>query len=173
MERVLLLNASYEPIRIVSLFRAVCLILDDKADIVESHEGLTVNSPSISIEKPSVIRLRSYVKIPYGKKKLPVTRTTVLARDFYKCGYCGKKATTVDHIQPRSRGGQNVWMNVTAACKKCNNKKADKTLKELGWKCENRVYEPTSQMWLIVGIMEHEAWKEYVHNGLNDLAPEG
>lgn len=170
MERVLMLNASYEPIRIVSLFRAICLVLDDKADIVESHEGCTIRSPSLAIEKPSVIRLRTYVKIPYGRKKLPVTRQTVLARDFYRCGYCEKKATTVDHIFPRSRGGENVWMNVTAACTKCNNKKADKTLAELGWKCHNRIYEPTSQMWLIVGILEHDGWKQYVHSGLNEVA---
>lgn len=169
MERVLLLNASYEPIRIVSLFRAVCLVLDEKADIIEAQEG-AISSPSVTIDKPSVIRLRAYVKIPYGKKKLPVTRHTVLARDAYKCGYCGKKANTVDHIFPKALGGQNVWKNVTAACAKCNNKKADKTLKDLGWKQLNKIYEPTSQMWLVVGVLEEEAWSGYVQAGLNEVA---
>ena len=106
MGRVLVLNATFEPLSVVSVRRAVVLLLKEKAEIVEAAEA-ELRSEHLSIPTPLVIRLVYYVRIPY-RVSIPLTRRTVLARDHYACQYCGKqpprKELTVDHILPRSRG---------------------------------------------------------------------
>jgi 5-methylcytosine-specific restriction endonuclease McrA len=128
LSKVLVLNASYEPLNICSWRRAVVLILKGKAESIE-HNGkvLYTNFPL-----PTVIRLRSYVKIPY--KEISLSRRNVLHRDNYTCQYCGDRRhdLTIDHIVPRSRGGIDTWENVVAACLKCNVKKGDRTPREAG-----------------------------------------
>lgn len=132
MNRVLLLNASYEPIYVIPMKRAVCLLLEEKADLVQEGEGV-VRSSNHSVPMPSVIRLRYYVKIPY-RSGMKLTRRNIVLRDNFTCQYCGKYGDTVDHIHPRSKGGQHVWENVVCACKRCNSKKSDRLLSEIGWK---------------------------------------
>ena len=167
--RVLLLNASWEPLRVLSLHRAVCLVVEGKAEIVEKGEG-EMRSPSLTVDIPSVVRLKHYVKIPFGKKKLPISRNNVLARDSHRCGYCLGKATTVDHIVPKAKGGKHTWKNVTAACAPCNNKKSDKTLKQLGWVNRNDTYEPNTRLWLVIGIKDADRWEEWISPGINSVA---
>lgn len=167
MSGVLLLNATYEAIRIISLKRAVVLILQEKAEIIEAA-NTEVRSANLSVPKPEVIRLKYYVKIPY-KKKITLSNKAILNRDKYQCAYthcnpqCIKKATTVDHVHPKSKGGKHEWENVVAACKKCNSKKDDKTLKDLGWTLKFKPEAPKAKHFLVVGSPEKaEAWSAYL-----------
>ena len=124
--KVLVLNASYEPLNICGWKRAVVLIFKGKAEQVE-HNGKVIY-PNFHI--PTVIRLRRYVRIPY--KEIPLTRRNLMYRDHYRCQYCNAKTIdlTIDHVIPRSRGGSDTWENVVACCQKCNVKKGDRTPKE-------------------------------------------
>lgn len=131
MNRVLLLNATFEPLCALSVRRAVVLILKGKAEVLEADGG-ALHSERLTITIPSVIRLSYYVKVPYyGRANL--SRRAVFARDGYKCQYCGAHAETLDHLVPRSRGGTHAWENVVAACGRCNGKKRDKLPGEAGF----------------------------------------
>src|SRR5690625_2141324 len=110
--RTLLLNASYEPLCVIPVTRAIVLVMAEKADVVSEGDAV-LRSPSVQVPAPAVIRLRRYVKVPY-RRTLALTRRNVLARDDGICAYCGGRGTTVDHVIPRSRGGGNVWENVVA-----------------------------------------------------------
>ena len=122
MGQVLVLNATYEPLSVVTVKRAVVLLLKEKAELIEAAEA-RLRAESFSIPMPLVIRLVYYVKIP-RRISLPVTRKTVLARDNYTCQYClgvpPRQNLTMDHVLPRSRGGKTTWENVVTACQKCN-----------------------------------------------------
>ena len=115
MRSALVLNATFEPLSVVSARRAVCLVLADKADIVED-DGTEVRAASMAVPGPVVIRLRYVVRAPY-RRRTALSRRAVFARDGYTCQYCGRTADSIDHVMPRSRGGAHVWENVTAACR--------------------------------------------------------
>lgn len=161
MSKVLVLNASYEPLNICSWRRAVVLILKGKAEQVE-HNGKLV-LPDLPL--PTVIRLRYYVKIPY--KEITLSRRNVLHRDSYICQYCGDRRhdLTIDHIIPRCRGGSDSWDNVVAACLKCNVKKGDRTIKESGMSLLTSPRRPVSHVYFEIskhsGTSEFH-WKKYV-----------
>src|SRR5687767_4723413 len=126
--RVLVLNASYEPINVCTVRRAAVLLLKSRAEMLERGEG-ALHSERLELERPCVIRLVRYVRIPRDVHRRKITRKAVLARDSYTCQYCGHEATslTVDHVIPRSRGGQSVWENIVASCAPCNRKKGNRT----------------------------------------------
>ncbi|GAA1081453.1 HNH endonuclease [Pseudonocardia alni] len=131
--RVLLLNASFEPLAVVTSKRAICLLLAGKAECLqEALEGAEFRSESLALPAPSVLRLSRYVRVPY-RRSVPMTRAGVLRRDARRCAYCSRRADTIDHVIPRSRGGAHSWENCVAACKACNSKKADRLIEELGW----------------------------------------
>src|SRR6201986_2495778 len=133
VRRVLLLNVTYEPLTTVGLRRAVCLVLGDKAEIVhDDATGRLLHAATVQVVTPSVIRLRRYVRIPQ-RNRVPLTRAALMRRDNYRCAYCGRHGETIDHVLPRSRGGQHTWENCVAACQMCNHRKADRLLSELGW----------------------------------------
>jgi 5-methylcytosine-specific restriction endonuclease McrA len=130
---VLLLNATFEPLAVVTAKRAVLLMLSGKAECVQAAlEGGAFRSENLSVVAPSVMRLSRYVRVPY-RSSVPMTRAGVLRRDGRVCAYCGKRADTIDHVIPRSRGGTHSWENCVAACRGCNSRKADRLLGELGW----------------------------------------
>jgi len=137
---VLMLNASYEPLRVIDFKRAIILLLQGKVEAVVESEKI-VRSPSIFVVVPSVVRLLKYVRLPKNFKVSP-TKKAIFRRDNGLCGYCGNKADTVDHIMPRSRGGKHTWENVVSCCLTCNQKKADKTLSELNWELLYTVEAP-------------------------------
>ncbi len=140
--RVLLLNASHEPLHVVAARRAIGLMLDGKAEILESGPE-PIRSESMQFHRPSVIRLCRYRSIPFASV-VPLSTRAVLSRDGYRCRYCGGKATTVDHVVPRSRpGGDHVWENVVAACVSCNQRKGDRLLGEIGWSLDYSPVRPT------------------------------
>lgn len=130
--RVLLLNATFEPLTVVTAKRAVVLMLTGKAECVQAALDGFFHSESLTIPAPSVMRLARYVRVPY-RHSVPMTRAGVLRRDGRRCQYCGRRADTIDHVVPRSRGGTHTWDNCVAACRVCNSRKADRLLGELGW----------------------------------------
>lgn len=133
MSEVIVLNASYEVLGVVPIRRAVAFILHERVDVIASLDG-TIRSNNASMPTPLVVAFREYITIPFSAKHAvaPWSRNLMLRRDNHECAYCGKTATTVDHIHPRSRGGRNEWMNTIAACLSCNGKKGDKTLEQYG-----------------------------------------
>lgn len=164
--RTLLLNASYQPLRVISYRRAVCLVYEDKATVLLNHPEFVLHSPSTEMPCPWVIVLREYVDVPYTTTRLPLGKRAVLARDKYECAYCGFRATEVDHIQPRSKGGQNIWMNVIASCRECNAYKGNKILGdgpgELNWQLRFQPTVPPSSTYILARPHEMEAWKDYL-----------
>ena len=126
--RVLVLNASYEPINVCNVRRATVLVLKERAEVIELGEG-ALHSERLTFDRPCVIRLIRYIRIPRDVHRRKITRKAVLARDAWTCQYCGRQATglTVDHVIPRSRGGQSVWENIVASCAPCNRKKGSLT----------------------------------------------
>ena len=130
--RTLVLNAGYEPLAVVSFKRAIVLVMNEKAVVVEHVDGEPVWAARGSYDRPAVILLTRYVRVP-GGRHIPVTRRGVLRRDAHRCGYCGKAASTIDHILPRSRGGADSWENLVACCLRCNNVKGDRTPQEMSW----------------------------------------
>src|SRR5262245_1621073 len=132
--RVLLLNASYEPLGTVSIPRAVRLIWKGAAEVVEDDGNRVLRSQRFVFPAPSVIRLVEYIKIRARQSRSVSKRTHILMRDRYRCQYCGVRGNTfeltLDHIVPRSRGGHTVPENLCAACFPCNQRKGDRTPEE-------------------------------------------
>lgn len=161
MPHVLVLNASYEPLGIVPLRRALVLVLNDKAVSLEDS-GALMRSTSCVIPAPSVVRLKHFVRVPF-RGPVPLTRRALFARDGGRCAYCGGAATSVDHVIPRSRGGQHVWDNVVAACRRCNHVKADRHITELGWRLRHQPAPPAGLAWRIIGTGHKDPrWMPYL-----------
>src|SRR6266568_455589 len=119
--RSLVLNATLQPLAVVPARRAVVLVLKRKADMVESN-GIVYRSAYLEVPAPSVVKLRYFVHVPF-RARAALTRRAVFARDGWACQYCGGPAENVDHVIPKSRGGEHVWENVVAACRRCNSRK--------------------------------------------------
>ncbi|MEY4312977.1 MAG: hypothetical protein RLZZ319_486 [Actinomycetota bacterium] len=160
--KTLVLNAGYEPLAVVSYRRALVLVMTGKATILEHEPEHPVFGISGLWDRPSVIILSRYVRVPMTAG-VPLTRRGVLRRDNHRCAYCGKNANTIDHVQPKSRGGADSWENLVACCVRCNNEKADKTLREIGWHLAHPPRQPHGTAWLIRGIdREVPAWNGYL-----------
>ncbi|MGE0885792.1 MAG: HNH endonuclease [Blastocatellales bacterium] len=131
--KVLLLNASYEPLSLVTAPKALALVFRHVAEVLEIDKGFVLRSPRFVFDVPSVIRLTQYIDVRSRQNRV-TNRHRILARDHYRCQYCGKRGTafdlTLDHILPRSRGGRTVAENLVAACQTCNNRKSDRTPEE-------------------------------------------
>lgn len=160
--KTLVLNAGYEPLAVVSFRRALMLVLNHKATVLEQSEVQKIHSATGEFELPSVILLQRYVRIP-GSRLIPVSRRGVLRRDNHRCAYCSKSANTVDHVQPKSKGGADSWENLVACCLKCNNKKGDKTLAEIGWDLKWTPRMPNGHHWMVRGAERLEPeWESYI-----------
>ncbi|MGA1158682.1 MAG: HNH endonuclease [Candidatus Nanopelagicaceae bacterium] len=159
--RTLVLNATYEPLGVVSDRRALILVLNNRATMVEDS-GIELRYANGSLSLPAVIRLHKFVKIPY-RHTVPLSRRAIFARDGGRCVYCAATATSIDHVVPKSRGGDHTWDNVVSACHKCNHLKADKTLKELGWRLRSIPREPVGAAWRILGTGRADSrWVPYL-----------
>ncbi|MFN3254646.1 MAG: HNH endonuclease [Ilumatobacter sp.] len=161
MSSALVLNASYEPLSVVSSRRATCLVLADKADMLE-NDGTFVHSENLALANPSVIRLRYMVKVPYVRR-VALSRRAVFARDDHRCQYCGDRADSIDHVFPRSRGGPNTWENVVAACRPCNLGKRDRTPEEAGMRLARPCRPPRATAWVMVAVSGiPDTWRQYL-----------
>lgn len=145
----LALNASFEPLTIVPARRAVRLVLDGKAEILEVDGSERFRSERRAVPCPSVIRLVRFVHVPRRFRR-QVTNTFLFARDNYTCQYCGRhrkelrgrQFLTRDHILPISRGGGNSWDNVVTSCSPCNNRKGNRLPREAGLRLLTTPSEP-------------------------------
>lgn len=162
LPRVLVLNAGYEALGLASVKRAVILVMNGTADVVE-ESGDYLRTPSRPYPVPSVIRLKRLVRRPPGR--LALNRRNVLRRDAYTCQYCGRRGgdLTVDHVLPKSRGGRSSWENLVTACRPCNLKKKNRTPEEAGMRLIKRPVPPRHSI-LLVADLPHlpEAWRTYL-----------
>lgn len=147
MRRVLVLNQDYSPLTICSAERAFLLIYAEKAERVHDDPELTMRTVSREYKMPSVIRLQHYIYVPY--KSVMLSRQNVFKRDGHECQYCGSpKDLTLDHVLPRSRGGNSSWSNLITACKKCNSYKGDRTPEEADMPLRLKPFKPSYVMFV-------------------------
>ena len=157
----LVLNATYEPLCVVSGRRAVVLVLTSKAVSVAEGDAV-LHSARTDVAVPAVVRLLRYVRVPY-RVNVPLTRKAVFARDGGRCVYCGAAATSLDHVVPKSRGGSHSWDNVVSACGRCNHVKADRGIAELGWRLVRQPAVPSGAAWRVVGARRVDPrWRPYL-----------
>jgi 5-methylcytosine-specific restriction endonuclease McrA len=152
--RSLVLNASFAPLAVVTARRAVVLVLKEKAEILESN-GEVFRSEFLRIPAPSVVRLNYFVKVPY-RARASLTRRAVFARDEWTCQYCGAAAENVDHVVPRSLGGEHVWENVVASCRRCNSRKENRLPAQAGLNLRREPIAPKDVFRLQAGRLEPE-----------------
>lgn len=160
-ERALILNATFEPISVVSARRALVLVLASRAELIEESAG-RVKSEHLEIAVPSVVRLSTYVRVPH-RRRAPLSRRAVLARDRWKCQYCGDPADGIDHVRPRSRNGPHEWENVVAACRQCNARKADLLLSETNFALRRPPAAPPAMSAAALQLRTvPDAWEAYL-----------
>lgn len=168
--KVLLLNASYEPLGVVSLPRALRMVWQRSAEVLENDGDRTLRTVRFTFQCPSVVRLYDYVNVRKRRRASGGMRTKILIRDRYRCQYCAKKGTasdlTLDHIMPRSRGGQSNPENLCASCHECNQRKGDRTPDE----ARMPLLSNPSAMWhdLDLTALHHAAasrpeWRKYLY----------
>ena len=162
MSRALVLNASFEPLCVVATRRALVLVLDDKAELLTAT-GREYHSARAAFPEPSVVRLISYVKVPY-RTRVALNRRAIFLRDGHSCQYCGAPAENIDHVIPRSRGGQHHWENVVAACRPCNARKEDRLLSELAhMRLRRQPRPPAGRVWMLLAMGGvRPEWEEYL-----------
>ena len=135
------------------------LVLKDKAEVVASN-GQVFRSERFQMDAPSVLRLRSFVKVPF-RAHAPLTRRAVFARDGWRCQYCGAPAENLDHVVPKSRGGSHTWDNVVAACRRCNSRKENRYIEDAGLRLSRRPVAPKDGFRLSLGRLEPE-WEPFL-----------
>jgi 5-methylcytosine-specific restriction endonuclease McrA len=161
--RVLVLNSSYEPLNVCTVKRAVVLILKEKAELLE-HGSRPLRSESLTLPRPAVIRLVTYVRVPRDSTRRRITRRAVFARDSWTCQYCGRTShLTVDHVVPRSRGGASVWENIVTSCAPCNRRKGDRTPIEIQMQPRRAPRPPSPTVFIRVAApVVPPAWQQYL-----------
>lgn len=174
--QVLLLNGStWEPLDIISVPRAINLVLAEKAVVIE-QSGAFLRTVRDKFAVPSVIALRRYINVP--RRNAPWSRKNVLMRDAYQCIYCGiepgqiqnnkvlnKSDMTIDHILPKSRGGKDTWTNTACACPRCNHRKGNHLPNEAGMKLRWEPRRPRTSYLVVEFGNEYETWKRYIDLG--------
>jgi len=160
---VLVLNQNYEPLNICRARRAIVLVYEGRAEMLEDGAGF-IRSIDREIPLPSVIRLSYIIKRPRPKRRL--TRLEIFNRDRYTCQYCGKKTQqlTLDHVIPRYRGGEQTWENVVSACIPCNRRKAGQTPKEAGMSLINCPHPPHDRLpfYIPLSLKTQVQWQKYL-----------
>lgn len=161
--RVLVLNATYEPINVCTVRRAIVLLLKEKAEVLE-HASWELHSASLTVARPMVIRLVTFVRIPRDTHRRKITRRAVFARDDWTCQYCGSRTTlTVDHVIPRSKGGSSSWENIVASCAPCNRRKGDALLRQVGMQLLRQPRTPKATVFIQVASPTiPTAWQQYL-----------
>jgi 5-methylcytosine-specific restriction endonuclease McrA len=160
---VLVLNATYEPINVCTVRRAVVLLLKEKAEIIERSE-FELHSATSTLARPVVIRLVSYVRIPRDTHRRKITRRAVFARDDWTCQYCGARSNlTVDHVVPRSKGGTSSWENIVASCAPCNRRKGNALPRQAGMRLSRQPRTPSPDVFIQVASPTIPvAWQQYL-----------
>jgi 5-methylcytosine-specific restriction endonuclease McrA len=164
LPRVLVLNASYEPLHVTSAKRAITLLQYGVAEVLEESDDV-VRSPSTVLRVPSVIRLRRYIRRPRAHP-IPFNRRNVLRRDTFVCQYCGSpEDLTIDHVHPRSRGGRHGWDNVVAACRPCNQRKGSRTPDEANMPLRHAPRAPSFGFYAYGQFAQMQgSWSKYIRS---------
>ena len=161
---MLVLNASYEPINVCTVRRAAVLVLKDRAEILEEGEW-ALHAESLTLPRPTVIRLKTYVRIPRDAHRRKITRRAVFARDAWTCQYCGHERgnLTVDHVIPRSKGGTSGWDNIVACCAPCNRRKGDRLPRQANMVPRRPPRAPSATIFIHVAApVIPQAWQQYL-----------
>jgi 5-methylcytosine-specific restriction endonuclease McrA len=161
-DKVLVLNATYEPLNVCSAKRAIVLLLKQKAEAVEASGRLLHSADSV-FPVPDVIKLSYFVRVPRGDTRR-VSRRAVLARDNHSCQYCGSRThLTIDHVIPRSRGGATTWDNIVTSCAPCNARKGNRLPREANMhpRINPRPPDPFAFIYLAVSEIRR-SWKRYL-----------
>jgi 5-methylcytosine-specific restriction endonuclease McrA len=161
--RVLVLNATFEPINVCTVRRAVVLLLKEKAELLE-RSVWELHSETSTLARPVVIRLVSYVRVPRDAHRRKITRRAVFARDSWTCQYCGSRSNlTVDHVIPRSKGGSSSWENIVASCAPCNRRKGNALPRQAGMRLLKQPRTPSPHVFIQVASPTiPAAWRAYL-----------
>ena len=165
MQQVLVLNASYEPLNVCSVRRAHVLVFKGKAEVIEQLEQ-PLRAAVASFPWPHVIRLLHYVRVPRAIQR-KISRRALFARDGWRCVYCGTSGgrLTLDHVVPRSRGGESVWENVVTACAPCNLRKGDRSLEESGLALPSTPKAPAPVLFIRLAAQRiPHGWQPYLES---------
>lgn len=169
MSRALVLNATYEPLCVVPSRRALMLVLAEKAETMETT-GRILRSERYEFAEPSVVRLSRFVRVPYPRRRA-LNRRAVFLRDDHTCQYCGGPAESIDHVVPRSRGGEHSWENVVAACKRCNSSKRDRFLHETNMRLPHAPRTPSFMArFVLVDRRVPDGWSRYLIRAQDGVA---
>jgi 5-methylcytosine-specific restriction endonuclease McrA len=160
--RVLVLNQDFSPLMVCSIQRAFILVYLNKSELIRPANGHKIHSVTRTFPMPSVIRLNRYVQAPY--KGVTLTRQNIFKRDNFECQYCGtRRELTLDHVIPSSKGGQHTWVNLVAACKRCNAKKGDFTPEQAAMPLLKRPLKPSYSLFLKELSGHHgDEWDEFL-----------
>ena len=169
MEQTLLLNATYEPLRVVSWQKAITLLTKGKVEVVAAYDR-DIRSVSITFKLPSVLRLLQHVRIARRFHRVPFSRANIYLRDKYRCQYCAQRLPSIeltfDHVIPVSRGGRKDWENIVTCCIDCNRLKGGKTPEEAGLQLIRPPRRPTflPSLRITIGLREvPESWRDYLY----------
>lgn len=163
--RVLVLNQNYEPLHICDWQRAIALLFSGKATVLEHGDSL-LHAPNLDMHIPTVVRLHDYIARPMPRVKL--SRPALLARDEYRCQYCGRKTRdlTIDHVIPRQRGGPHTWENLVMCCRSCNNRKGNRTPREASMRLLRAPRKPRFIPYLsfptFSAALRSDVWRDYL-----------
>jgi 5-methylcytosine-specific restriction endonuclease McrA len=164
MKPVLVLDSSYRPIKQISWKKAMTLYFQEKIEVIKEYQDTWIRSPNKKFKLPSVIRMIDYIfRLPWG---IRLTRANLFVRDKGQCQYCRKKLNrgrfTLDHVIPKSKGGSTDWNNLVVSCERCNIKKGDKSLKEVGFTLNPKPCQPKTSF-LFTTIEEAPAdWLDFL-----------
>jgi len=167
MAQVLLLNATYEPLRVITWQRAICLLTLGKVEVVEETDR-EIRSVSFVIRLPSVVRLLRLIRP--RRREVKFSRQNIYLRDNFRCQYCGVRVSSqelnLDHVIPRSLGGQTTWENIVTCCVPCNARKGGSTPEAVGMRPISRPVRPNRLPGLSITInMQNapDAWRDYLY----------
>jgi 5-methylcytosine-specific restriction endonuclease McrA len=170
MEQTLLLNATYEPLKVVHWQKAVTLWCQGKVEVISTYDHREIRAPSFSFKLPSVIRLLRYIKIKRHLDYVPFSRANIYARDEHTCQYCGdqfaKEDLTFDHVLPVAQGGRKDWENIVTCCIPCNRRKGGRTPEEAGMRLVRVPKRPDKAPALRIRIglkNAPETWRDYFY----------
>ena len=163
MEQVLVLNASYEPLNVCSVRRAHVLVYKGKAEVLEALER-PLRTATDTYPWPHVIRLVTFVRVPRAAQR-KISRRALFARDNWRCVYCGTSGgrLTLDHVVPRSRGGDSVWENVVTSCAPCNLRKGNRLLEEVAMELHSLPRAPAAVLFISLAAPKIPmGWRPYL-----------
>jgi 5-methylcytosine-specific restriction endonuclease McrA len=166
VQQVLVLNASYEPLNVTTVRRAHVLVFKGKAEVIEELDRPLASATRV-FPWPHVIRLVHYVRVPRAAQR-KISRRALFARDGWRCMYCGQNGgrLTLDHVVPRSRGGESIWENVVTSCAPCNLRKGNRLLTEAGMELRVQPRAPAPVLFIRLAAPKvPQGWRTYLPDG--------